>query len=91
MKPGQPHQKIAEDAGMESFAVLDEVRQSDGPKHTSVIRSDMQKVMQSDAAVFRTQSVRFRSLRLAGGVVESPLSVDLWKQEKCEKLTIRVP
>ena len=59
---------------MDSFAVLDQVRQSDGPKHTSVIRGDMQKVMQSDAAVFRTQSVRFdHFFRLAyhGGEIVS--------------------
>ncbi|KAK9898542.1 succinate dehydrogenase [Cystobasidium minutum MCA 4210] len=73
MKPGQPHQKIAEDAGMESFAVLDEVRQSSGPKHTSVIRGDMQKVMQSDAAVFRTQS------SLEEGVTKMEKVLDSWK------------
>ena len=54
MDKGKPHPKISEDAGMESIRDLDEVRQSSGPKHTSQIRSSMQKVMQSDAAVFRT-------------------------------------
>lgn len=53
LEKGKPHEKIAEDAGMDSIAELDRVRQSSGPKHTSQIRSDMQKVMQSDAAVFR--------------------------------------
>jgi succinate dehydrogenase (ubiquinone) flavoprotein subunit len=31
-------------------------RTSDGPEPTAKIRLDMQKAMQSDAAVFRTQS-----------------------------------
>lgn len=58
---------------MDSFAVLDQVRQSSGPKHTSVIRGDMQKVMQSDAAVFRTQE----SLEEGVGKMEKVL--DSWK------------
>lgn len=40
---------------MESIEVLDQLRTSSGPKHTSEIRGAMQKAMQSDAAVFRTQ------------------------------------
>ncbi|KAL7005697.1 succinate dehydrogenase flavoprotein subunit [Cystobasidiomycetes sp. EMM_F5] len=53
---GKPHEKLAEDAGMDGIERLDKIRQSNGPKHTSEIRLAMQKVMQSDAAVFRTQS-----------------------------------
>lgn len=46
LKPGMPHKKISEDAGMDSVRSLDEVRTSNGPKHTSEIRLDMQKAMQ---------------------------------------------
>lgn len=46
LKPGMPHKKISEDAGMDSIRSLDEIRTSDGPRHTSEIRLDMQKAMQ---------------------------------------------
>lgn len=55
-EPNQPHPKIAEDAGMKSIDDLDRLRNASGPKPTAEIRNDMQRVMQSDAAVFRTQS-----------------------------------
>lgn len=46
LKPGEPHKKISEDAGLDSIKELDRIRTSDGPKHTSEIRLDMQKAMQ---------------------------------------------
>ena len=55
MDKGKPHQKLAEDAGIEGFESLHAVRTAEGPKHISEVRKDMQRVMQSDAAVFRTQ------------------------------------
>jgi succinate dehydrogenase (ubiquinone) flavoprotein subunit len=53
--PGQSHADISADAGAESIAMLDHVRTADGSKPTAQIRDNMQKVMQSDVAVFRTQ------------------------------------
>ncbi|KAF5361483.1 hypothetical protein D9758_006228 [Tetrapyrgos nigripes] len=55
LTPGKPHRTIPEEAGMQSVEFLDKIRQSNGPKPTAQIRLDMQKAMQSDAAVFRTQ------------------------------------
>jgi succinate dehydrogenase (ubiquinone) flavoprotein subunit len=55
LTPGKPHKKISDEAGMDSIKALDELRTSNGPKHTSEIRLDMQKAMQNDAAVFRMQ------------------------------------
>lgn len=65
MDKGKPHQKMPEDAGLEGFEALDAVRRAEGPKHVSEIRKDMQRVMQSDAAVFRTQVCLIRSVRRA--------------------------
>jgi succinate dehydrogenase (ubiquinone) flavoprotein subunit len=53
---GKPHKAIPENAGFESIENLDKIRNSNGPKPTAQIRLAMQKAMQSDAAVFRTQS-----------------------------------
>jgi len=55
LTPGKPHKTIPEEAGIKSIEYLDKIRTSDGPLHTSQIRLNMQKAMQSDAAVFRTQ------------------------------------
>ncbi|OBT66413.1 succinate dehydrogenase flavoprotein subunit, mitochondrial [Pseudogymnoascus sp. 23342-1-I1] len=54
-EPGMPHKEISADAGSESIAFLDKVRTSDGPRSTNDIRTSMQKVMQTDVSVFRTQ------------------------------------
>ena len=53
--PGQPHEPIRGDAGADSISVLDSVRTASGPKSTNDIRTAMQKVMQTDVSVFRTQ------------------------------------
>lgn len=54
-EPGMPHKDISADAGAHSISVLDQVRTSDGPKSANEIRTAMQKVMQTDVSVFRTQ------------------------------------
>lgn len=56
LTPGKPHKKINDEAGIESIEFLDKIRASDGPEPTAKIRLAMQKAMQSDAAVFRTQA-----------------------------------
>ena len=55
MEPGTTITPLSTGAGSEAIANLDRLRKSTGPKRTSEIRLSMQKVMQSDAAVFRTQ------------------------------------
>lgn len=54
LTPGTPHRKIPDEAGLSSIEFLDNIRNADGPKPTASIRMDMQKAMQSDAAVFRS-------------------------------------
>ncbi|KAL0089488.1 succinate dehydrogenase flavoprotein subunit 1 SDH1 [Phycomyces blakesleeanus] len=55
LEPNTPLKPFAADAGSETIANLDKLRHADGDKSTAQIRLHMQKVMQSDAAVFRTQ------------------------------------
>jgi succinate dehydrogenase / fumarate reductase flavoprotein subunit len=54
IKPGAPHKPLAKDAGDLALARLDRLRNAQGSRPTAEIRLEMQKVMQSDAAVFRT-------------------------------------
>ena len=58
---------------MESIKALDEIRTSAGKLHTSEIRLDMQKAMQNDAAVFRSQE------SLTNGVSELGRVLGTWK------------
>jgi succinate dehydrogenase (ubiquinone) flavoprotein subunit len=55
VKPGQTHEDLPSDAGAETIARLDKLRNSKGPLSTAEIRRNMQRIMQNDAAVFRTQ------------------------------------
>ena len=54
-KPGDKQPELPASAGQGSIHRLDELRFSKGPLHTSKIRAKLQKDMQTDAAVFRTQ------------------------------------
>uniref|UniRef100_A0A8B9QTR2 Succinate dehydrogenase [ubiquinone] flavoprotein subunit, mitochondrial n=1 Tax=Anas platyrhynchos TaxID=8839 RepID=A0A8B9QTR2_ANAPL len=56
-KPGEPVPSIKPDAGEASVANLDKLRFANGTIRTSEVRLNMQKTMQSHAAVFRTGSV----------------------------------
>ncbi|SCU86611.1 LAMI_0D02872g1_1 [Lachancea mirantina] len=57
LQPGLPHKPLPSDLGKESIANLDRLRTADGTKQTSEIRLAMQKTMQSDVSVFRTQEI----------------------------------
>lgn len=56
-KPGDKIPDLPDDAGMESLATLDSLRYADGNTPTATIRSEMQAVMQENAAVYRTADV----------------------------------
>ena len=54
MTPGTRHKELPADAGQDSVARIDKLRNADGSRSTAEIRLEMQKVMQGHAAVFRT-------------------------------------
>jgi succinate dehydrogenase / fumarate reductase flavoprotein subunit len=54
MTPGTRHKDLADDAGQDSVARIDKLRNASGSRPTAEIRLEMQKVMQGHAAVFRT-------------------------------------
>ncbi|PNW73110.1 hypothetical protein CHLRE_14g619133v5 [Chlamydomonas reinhardtii] len=55
MKPNTPHKPLPATAGEGAVARLDKLRNAKGNLRTAEIRRNMQKVMQNNAAVFRTQ------------------------------------
>jgi len=53
LKPGAAHKPLPKNAGLETIERLDKLRFANGSRSTAQIRTDMQKVMQNNAAVFR--------------------------------------
>jgi succinate dehydrogenase (ubiquinone) flavoprotein subunit len=54
-KPGEPKRPLPKNAGLKSIEQVDQLRFSKGHVPTAELRLEMQKVMQNDAAVYRTQ------------------------------------
>src|SRR5580698_7850078 len=54
LKQDTAHRPFKADAGEPALARLDRLRHAKGSRRTADIRLDMQRIMQSDAAVFRT-------------------------------------
>jgi succinate dehydrogenase / fumarate reductase, flavoprotein subunit len=54
MQPGARHQPFAADAGQNSVARIDKLRNANGSRSTADIRLEMQRIMQNHAAVFRS-------------------------------------
>ncbi|KAI5059059.1 hypothetical protein GOP47_0025378 [Adiantum capillus-veneris] len=54
-KPGEPQKELPKNAGEKTISWLDKLRYADGDLPTSKIRLNMQRVMQNNAAVFRTE------------------------------------
>ncbi len=54
IKPGTRHAPLAKDCAEPALARLDRLRNAQGSRPTAEIRLEMQKIMQLDAAVFRT-------------------------------------
>jgi succinate dehydrogenase / fumarate reductase flavoprotein subunit len=54
IRPGAPHKELAPSACDAALANLDRVRHANGSTPTAELRLTMQRIMQEDAAVFRT-------------------------------------
>jgi succinate dehydrogenase / fumarate reductase flavoprotein subunit len=55
IKPGQPHKELPASACDAALSNLDRLRHANGSTPTAEVRLTMQKTMQADAAVFRTE------------------------------------
>ena len=93
---GQEHEKAPADVGMESFNDMEKIRRSEGDILTAEIRSDMQKSVQSDVAVFRTKDTLEQGLKCLGKVgrdFQSRLAVKdksmIWNSDLFETLELK--
>jgi succinate dehydrogenase/fumarate reductase flavoprotein subunit len=93
--PGAAHGPLSADAGAEAIEVLDKFRTSDGPMHTSEIRLKMQKVMQTDVSVFRTQESLDEGVRRINEVDQTLPQIGIkdrsmiWNTDLVEALELR--
>ena len=71
MEPGARHKPLPEEAGQNSVARIDRLRNADGARPSAEIRLEMQKVMQGHAAVFRTGEVLEEGANLLGKTFKS--------------------
>ena len=64
VRPGETHKPLPSDAGDQSLARFDRLRNANGSSSTASLRLEMQKVMQNNCAVFRSRDVLEEGARL---------------------------
>ena len=95
LAPGKPHKPLKGDNGMQAIRDLDFVRRSDGPRPTAEIRNAMQRVMQNNAAVFRTQETLAEGVQQIDDVAKLFPEVGIqdrgmiWNSDLVETLELR--
>jgi succinate dehydrogenase / fumarate reductase flavoprotein subunit len=71
VRPAMPHKPLLNGAGDAAVARLDAVRHAKGPRKAAEIRLEMQRVMQSNCAVFRNAEVLEEGVGKIDGVAHS--------------------
>jgi succinate dehydrogenase / fumarate reductase flavoprotein subunit len=64
VKPGTPHKPIPKNGGDAAVARLDRLRHANGPAPTAALRAEMQDIMQTNCAVYRTGEVLDEGVKL---------------------------
>ena len=94
-KPGDKVPALSPTDGLDALGSLDKLRYSSGPRSTADIRLEMQKVMQDNAAVYRTQSTLELGVNLIDKTVQSFKDVGvtdkslIWNTDLVETLELR--
>ena len=94
IKPGSPHPAPPKNGAEQALSRLDRLRHAKGSKPTAGIRLDMQKTMQSNAAVFRTQAVLEKGCRKIDAVWDMLADIRLsdrsliWNSDLVEALEL---
>ncbi len=94
VKPGAPHRALAPNGAEAALQRFDALRHAKGARRTADIRLDMQRIMQEDAAVFRTAETLNNGKRRLGAVFESFRDVQvsdrslIWNTDLIETLEL---
>ncbi|KAJ6398446.1 hypothetical protein OIU77_019277 [Salix suchowensis] len=93
-RPGEKQKPLEKDAGERTIAWMDKLRNSNGSLPTSQIRLNMQRTMQNNAAVFRTQETLEEGCQLIDKAWESFQDVKvkdrslIWNSDLIETLEL---
>jgi succinate dehydrogenase / fumarate reductase, flavoprotein subunit len=68
VKPNSPHADVKKDMGDAALSRLDQFRNANGGTPTAQLRAKMQRVMQDDAAVFRTGETLAQGVKKIGEI-----------------------
>ena len=94
IKPGSPHKTLLNGAADHALERLDRYRHAKGGTPTAEIRLNMQRVMQSNCAVFRTGEILEEGKKLIADVVSSMVEIGLsdrsmvWNSDLVETLEL---
>jgi succinate dehydrogenase / fumarate reductase flavoprotein subunit len=94
LKPGTPHRALAANCAEAALERFDALRHAKGARRTADIRLDMQRIMQEDAAVFRTAETLSNGKRRLGAVFDSFRDVQvsdrslIWNTDLIETLEL---
>jgi succinate dehydrogenase / fumarate reductase flavoprotein subunit len=66
VRAGEPHKPLPSDAGDQTLARFDRLRNANGGTSTAALRLEMQKIMQNNCAVFRSRDVLDEGAKLLG-------------------------
>lgn len=94
-KEGKTHKPLPKDAGEQSIANLDKLRWSNGSLKPAEIRLNMQRIMQNNAAVFRTGTVLEEGVKKIGESYQSMKDIKLsdrslvWNTDLVEALELQ--
>lgn len=93
--PGKAFPQIPAETGADAISVVDSIRSADGPNSTAAVRAAMQKVMQTDVSVFRTQESLdegVKKMRETDKMYETLGTKDrsmIWNSDLVESLELR--
>jgi succinate dehydrogenase / fumarate reductase flavoprotein subunit len=94
VRPGDAHRALKPDCADAALARFDALRHAEGSRRTADIRLDMQRIMQEDAAVFRTAETLGNGRRRLGAVFDSFRDVQvsdrslIWNTDLIETLEL---
>eukprot|EP01116_Phalansterium_solitarium_P013059 TRINITY_DN2994_c0_g1_i2.p1 TRINITY_DN2994_c0_g1~~TRINITY_DN2994_c0_g1_i2.p1 ORF type:complete len:650 (+),score=234.45 TRINITY_DN2994_c0_g1_i2:182-2131(+) len=95
LKPGTAHKPLPANAGEESIANIDKLRQANGSRRVADVRLAMQRVMQNNAAVYRTGATLKEGVKLIDETNQmlSDIKLDdrtmIWNSELVESIELQ--
>jgi succinate dehydrogenase (ubiquinone) flavoprotein subunit len=95
LKKDTPHRPLPPNAGEKTIENFDKIRYANGANPTAAVRLEMQKIMQTDAAVFRTDKSLLEGVAKVDQVAKKALDLKttdrglIWNTDLVETLELQ--